>query len=139
MTRTSPAATRTTLGPALLGGLTAGVAAAVVNAVIHATGVIDQTVETPAGGPIPLAAVITFSVVPNVIGGAVFWALARWTGSPLRPWRIVVAAVTVVSFGTVAQLPDAPVSMVVALVAMHVIAGAAAYAVTPTVALRRTT
>lgn len=57
----------TSLGRALVGGTAAGILAAVVNALIFATGVIDQSVETPAGGPILLGAVVTFSVVPNVV------------------------------------------------------------------------
>jgi hypothetical protein len=139
MTRTSVAATRASIGTALLGGLGAGVVAAVLNAVIFATGVVDRAVETTAGGPIPLGAVIVLSIVPNIIGGAVFGALQRWTASPLRLWRTVVTAVTLLSLVGIAQLPTAPVSMLVALAAMHVIAGTAAYAVTPTVALGRAT
>lgn len=128
----------TSLGSALLGGTAAGVVAAVVNGLIYATGVIDQSVETPAGGPIPLGAVIIFSIVPNVIGGVVYWALQRRFTAPLRTWRIVVAVVTVASFVTILGLEDAPAAMLVALSAMHIIAGVAAYTVTPSVAQRRT-
>lgn len=129
----------TSLGRALVGGTAAGILAAVVNALIFATGVIDQSVETPAGGPILLGAVVTFSVVPNVIGGAVFWAVQRRASAPLRTWQIVVAIVTLVSFVTILGLEGAPAAMVIALVAMHVIAGAAAFVVTPAVAARRST
>lgn len=130
---------RPPLGSALVGGTAAGVVAATMNALIYATGVIDQSVETPAGGPIPLGAVIIFSILPNIIGGTVYWALHRRVAAPLRTWRIVVAVVTVASFVTILGLEDAPVSMLVALSGMHIIAGAAAYAVTPTVAQRSAT
>lgn len=124
------------LGSALLAGLAAGVVAAIVNGLVFATGVIDQSVDTPAGGPIPLAAVVTFSIVPNILGGVVFWAMQRWTSAPLRLWHIVVAVVTVLSFATILQLEGAPMSMLLALAAMHVIAGLAAYVVTPEAARR---
>ena len=127
----------TSLGRALVGGTAAGILAAVVNALIFATGVIDQSVETPAGGPILLGAVVTLSVFPNVIGGAVFWAVQRRASAPLRTWQIVVAIVTLVSFVTILGLEGAPAAMVIALGAMHVIAGAAASVVTPAVAAGR--
>jgi len=134
---TTPQRPATALGSALLGGTAAGIVAAVVNAFVFATGAIDPSVQTPTGAPIALGAVITFSVVPNIIGGAVFWALQRWTSAPLRMWRIVVAIFTVVSFMGILGLEGAPVTMVLALGAMHVVAGWAAYAVTPAVATRR--
>jgi hypothetical protein len=127
----------TSLGPALVGGTVAGIVAAVVNALIFATGVIEPSVETPAGGPIILGAVITFSLVPNILGGAVFWSLQRRTSAPLQTWQILVAVVTVGSLVALLGLQGAPLSMVLALVAMHIIAGAAAYVVTPAVAARR--
>lgn len=97
---------------------------------------IDQSVETPAGGPIPLAAVLIFSVVPNILGGAVLWALRQRGAAPLRTWHIVVAIVTVLSFVTILGLEGAPAAMLIALASMHIIAGVAAYVVTPTAAQR---
>lgn len=126
----------TTLGRALIGGTAAGVVAAVVNALIFATGLVDPSVETPAGGPIPLGAVVAFSLVPNLIGGGVFRALHRRASSTLRTWRIVVAVVTVVSMVPILGLEGAPVAMRIALAAMHLVAGVAAATVTPAVAAR---
>ena len=135
---TSPRSTATSsLGSALVGGTAAGIVAAVVNAIVFATGVIDPAVETPAGGPITLAPVVMFSVTANIIGGAVFWAVQRRASSPLRTWQIVVAVVTLVSFVSIVGLQGAPTTMRFALVAMHVIAGAAAFVVTPAIAARR--
>ena len=124
------------LGSSLLAGLVAGVVAAIVNALIFATGLIDQSVETPTGAAISLAPVVIFSIVPNILGAVVFWALQRRTSTPLRTWHIVVAAVTVLSFVTILGLEGAPVSMMLALAAMHVVAGIAAYVVTPAAAQR---
>lgn len=123
------------LGRALLGGAAAGVVAAIVNALLYATGVIDQSVATPQGQPITLVPVVLFSLVPNVIGGVVFWAM-RNTGRPMRLWTVTVTVVTVVSFVTPFTLSGAPLSMVLALIAMHVVAGAAALIVIPTVCRR---
>ena len=114
------------LGSALIGGTGAGLAAAVANSLVFATGAIDGSVETPAGGPISIGAVIAFSIIPNIIGGAAFWALYGRVSRPLRTWQIVVAVGTVLSFVTVLGLESAPTAMVVALVTMHVVAGAAA-------------
>jgi len=137
MTTTPQRDATTSLGSALVGGTAAGILAAVVNAIIFATGVIDPSVETPAGGPITHASVVMFSVAPNIIGGAVFWAVQRWAPKPLRTWQIVVAIVTLVSFVSIVGLQGAPTTMRFALVAMHVIAGAAAFVVTPAIAARR--
>lgn len=124
-----------TLGRALLAGTAAGAVAAVINAVIYATGVIDQSVETPAGGPIPLVAVIAFSLVPNILAGGLLWFLHGRAGDPVRTFRIVAIAVMVLSFLTPLGLA-APIGMIIALEAMHVVAGIAAVVVTPMVAAR---
>lgn len=137
MSTTPRSAATRSIGSALLAGTAAGIVAAVVNALVFATGVIDQSVETPAGGPILLGAVVTFSVFPNVIGGAVFWAVQRRASAPLRTWQIVVAIVTLVSFVAILGLERAPTAMLFALAGMHVIAGAAAFVVTPAIAARR--
>jgi hypothetical protein len=132
MTTQSASAT-TGIGRALLGGLAAGVVAAAVNAALFATGLIDQSVVVPTGDPVSLGAVISLSLVPNIIGGLVLWGVLR-AGRGVRLFQIIVAVVTVLSFVTPFSLPGAPLSMILILELMHVVAGAAAAFVTPRVA-----
>ena len=122
------------LGRALLGGLAAGVVAAVVNAVLFAFGAIDQSVITPMGQSIGLGAVVTLSLVPNIIGGLVLWGVLR-AGRSVRLYQIIAVVATVLSFYSPLTLPDAPLGMVLLLEVMHVVAGAAAVFITPRVAL----
>lgn len=122
-------ATSSRLGRLLLAGLVAGVAAAVVNAVLYAFGAIDPDVTTPAGQSITLAPVLLFSVVPNVLGGLVLWAILR-SGRTVRLFQIIVAVVTVLSLLALPPL-GAPTGMLIVLGLMHLVAGAAAALVTP--------
>lgn len=73
MTTQSASTTTTGIGRALLGGLAAGVVAAAVNAALFATGLVDQSVVVPTGDPVSLGAVISLSLVPNVLAGLVLW------------------------------------------------------------------
>lgn len=52
----------------------------------------------------------------------------------MRLYQIIVAVATVLSFVTPFSLPGAPLSMILILELMHVVAGAAAAFVTPRVA-----
>jgi len=127
---TTPA---TGIGRALLGGLAAGVVAAAVNAALFATGLIDQSVVVPTGDPVSLGPVISLSLIPNVLGGLVLWGVRR-AGRTVRLFQIIVVVATVLSFATPFTLPGAPLSMILVLELMHVVAGAAAVFVTPRVA-----
>jgi len=133
MTTQSASAATTGIGRALLGGLAAGVVAAAVNAALFATGLVDQSVVVPTGDPVSLGPVISLSLVPNIIGGVVLWGVLR-AGRGVRLFQIIVAVATVLSFVTPFTLPGAPLSMILILELMHVVAGAAAAFVTPRVA-----
>jgi len=133
MTTQSASAATTGIGRALLGGLAAGVVAAAVNAALFATGLVDQSVVVPTGDPVSLGPVISLSLVPNIIGGLVLWGVLR-AGRGVRLFQIIVAVATVLSFVTPFTLPGAPLSMILILELMHVVAGAAAAFVTPRVA-----
>ncbi len=133
MTTQSASTTTTGIGRALLGGLAAGVVAAAVNAALFATGLVDQSVVVPTGDPVSLGAVISLSLVPNVLAGLVLWGVLR-AGRGVRLYQIIVAVATVLSFVTPFSLPGAPLSMILILELMHVVAGAAAAFVTPRVA-----
>jgi len=126
---------RANLGRALLGGLAAGLVAAVVNALVFALGGIDPNVLAPGvGQPIALPAVILASLLPNVLGGLALWAVLR-AGRGVRTFQIIVAVATVLSMLQPLTIPGAQVGMVLTLEVMHLVAGAAAILVTPRVAL----
>lgn len=127
------ATSSTGIGRALLGGLAAGVVAAVVNAILFAFGLIDPSIATPAGPGITLAPVVVISLVANVVGGLVLWGVLR-SGRGVGLFRIIVLVVTVLSLAQPLILSGAPLAMILMLQLMHVVAAAAAWFVTPRVA-----
>ena len=104
----------------------AGVGAAVVNAVIYllaaAVGVGWAEAVVPGRGQITLGAVVFSSLVPALVGAAVFALLARFTRRPVRNFRVLAAVVLVLSFVTPFSVPGAPAAVIVVLILMHVAA-----------------
>jgi H+/Cl- antiporter ClcA len=81
-----------------------GVIAAVINALIYfaAQGInggplLVQTPQAPTPQPLPLPAVLLFSVAPGLAAGVVYWALARFTRTPVR-WFLILAGLVFVLF-----------------------------------------
>ena len=110
----------------LLGyGAAAGVAAAAANAAVY--GVASLLGAMPRdvlanGQPVTLGAVVTSSIVPALLAAALLALLGRFTRLPISIFRIVAVVLLVVSFITPFSIPGAPVSMIVALLLMHVVA-----------------
>lgn len=121
----------------LRAGSIAGLTAAAVNVLVRLVGSAagaDLAVTTPgATDPmvVPVGAVVAFSLLPVLVGGAVRAALlARLGDRGARVWPGLVVAVTVVSC---APLLDPALSGATRAVLglMHVVAGAAALWVLP--------
>lgn len=94
----------TSLGRVLMAGLTGGVIAAVINALIYFAAqsinggpLLVQTPQAPTPQPLPLAAVLLFSIAPGLMAGVVYWVLARFTRAPAR-WFLILAGIVFVLF-----------------------------------------
>lgn len=136
--RGGPAATAApSVAAHLRAGVEVGLGTAVLDAAVWAAARAagaDLLVPGPGGAapePVGLAAVVVFSVLPLVVASVVLRMLATRSGDrTARRWTLLAAGVTVVSFAPLAQ-PGIGVGTVVALGAMHLVAGAAAIVVLP--------
>ena len=90
-----------------------------VNAVVYllasALGAMSPNVVVPGQGPVTLGAVVSIPFVPALLGALLFAVMGRFTGRPIRTFRVVAAVVPVLSFATPFTLPDTPVAMILAL------------------------
>ena len=95
--------------------------------VFTAAGLITESVLIPSpSGTAPLIAfvVVTVTVLQMLVGVLVFAAIIRFRGAHAeRTWQVVAAIVLVLSFSAPFTIPGAPLGYVLALVAMHVVAG----------------
>jgi hypothetical protein len=104
----------------------AAVAAAVANAVVYfiasALGTMPQDFVVQGSGPITLAPVVFSSLIGAAGAAVVFTVVAFLSRRPIRTFRIVAAVVLVLSFATPLTIPGAPLSMILTLELMHVVA-----------------
>ena len=110
------------------GPLTATIAAA-ANAVVYfiarAVGTLSDTVVVPgANQPITLAPVVSFSFLQVLLAAVVLAVIARFAQRPVRTFRIVATVVLLLSFLQPPLLiTGAPVSFILTLELMHIVAG----------------
>lgn len=109
----------------------AALAAAGANGLVYfvasALGFISQDllISTPGGeAPLTIAPVVISSIVGALGAAAVFAIIGLFARRPVRLFRIIAAVVLVLSFATPLTIPDAPVSMILSLEVMHVVAWA---------------
>ena len=69
-----------------------------------------------------LGMVLGTTVVPALLAAMVFALLGRFTRRPVRNFVVLAALLLVLSFVTPLTVPGAPLSMVLALEVMHVVA-----------------
>lgn len=126
-----------------LAGLTTGIAAAVLAAItfgiISALGT-DLVVPASPGSEdldaLPLAAVIGASLIPMLVGSAIFGLLERRTSNPIPIWRAAALGFGVLSLGGVMGL-DAGTANVVGLGVLHLLVATVAAFGLPVVVARR--
>ncbi len=99
---TTTANTNVTFGAALRAGLTAGVIAAAINAVVYfiARAILGGpllVVETPVSDNVGLVPILLFSIVPALVAGAVYWGLDKFLANP-NPAFLTIAAIVFVLF-----------------------------------------
>ena len=119
---------RVAWGRLVLVALLTAVAAAAANAVVHlvaaAAGAMPQDVVVNGQGPITLPIVAALSAQGAVAGAAVYALICRFARRPVRVFRVVAAVVLVLSLAGPFTIPGAPISMILALEVMHVVAAA---------------
>ena len=119
----------------------AALAAAVANALVYlvatAVGAIPSDFVIPGPGtPLTLGMVVGSTAVPAFLAGVVFALLGRFTRRPVRSFVVLAAVLLVLSFATPLTIPEAPLSMVLALELMHVVAAVVIVGVLVTLARR---
>lgn len=107
----------------LIAGLYAGVASAIVNAILfflfHKTGVITDDIMVQPNQPLTVVPVIMSSILPMVIGSIVFFALERLTSNGYKIFAIIAIVLAIASmFAPFNAIPDAGYAL--ALCAMHI-------------------
>ena len=103
--------------------LAATLANALVYLVASAIGAIPSDFVIPGPGtPLTLGMVLGTTVVPALLAAMVFALLGRFTRRPVRNFVVLAALLLVLSFVTPLTVPGAPLSMVLALEVMHVVA-----------------
>jgi hypothetical protein len=91
----------------------------------NAFGVFAATVAVPpAGGPITLPAVLTLTIVGVVLGVAAAAAVQRFAEHPVHTFQRIVLTGLILSLGGPMLIPDAPLGLVITLVAMHLVVAA---------------
>ena len=79
----------------------------------------------PGTRPLVAVDVVTATVLGMLVAVLVFAAISRFRGARAeRTWQVVAAVVLVLSFAApITGIPGAPLRYVLALVAMHIVAG----------------
>lgn len=109
---------------ALLAAFVAAAANAVVYLVAAAAGAMTQGVVVNGRGPITLPVVAAVSAQGAVAGAVVYALICRFARRPGRVFRVVAVVALVLSLAGPFTLPGAPISMILALELMHVVAAA---------------
>lgn len=108
------------VGP--LAAASVAIANAVVYVVASALGTMPQDFIVEGSGPITLAPVVLSSLIGAAGATVVFAVVALLAQRPIRTFRIVAAVVLMLSFATPLTIPGAPLSMILTLELMHVVA-----------------
>lgn len=110
----------------LWAGPLAAVAAIAANAVVYFVaygfGAMPRDVVIEGSGPVTLAPVVFATLIGAVGAVVVFAVIALLVRRPIRPFLIVASVALVLSFATPLTIAGAPLSMILALELMHVVA-----------------
>ena len=99
MTAARSSQSTVSLKNALTAGALGGFVADVINTLVYV--VAQSFIGGPLiveGEPLPLVAILLSSFTPGLAAGAVYWGLARYTGTPMRWFLILAASLLVLSF-----------------------------------------
>ena len=119
--------TKLNLKQSLFAGFLAGIAAAIINAVLfvvfHSAGVISDNIFPQPGQPLTIVPVIMASFVPLIIGGGVFYLFERFTGNGFKIFAIIALVLMVFSLvSPFTMIPNVTFGYSLVLCAMHIVA-----------------
>jgi hypothetical protein len=120
----------------LLAALVAAVANAVVYLVAASAGAMPQEIVVNGQGPITLPVVVALSAQGAVAATIVYALVGRFARRPVRVFRVVAAVVLVLSLVPPFTITGAPISMILALELMHVVAAVVIVGLLTTMARR---
>jgi hypothetical protein len=121
----------------LLAGLGAVVANVLVYFIASAAGAIPGDVLIPGmNQPVTVIPVILNSFVPAILAAVLLALLNRFTRRPVRIFRIIAAVMLLISFANPFTIPGAPLTMILALNLMHIVAAAIIVGVLTTVPVK---
>jgi hypothetical protein len=114
----------------LKAGLLAGLAAALVNAILffffRQAGVITDSVLLPNQQPMTVVPIIVSSLIPALLGSVAYYLLARFTKDGYRYFTIIASVLLILSFvNPFFGIPGVTVPYALALNVMHVVVVAA--------------
>lgn len=125
---------------ALLAALTAAAANALIYFAASGLGFIPQSVllPSPAGeSPLTVAPVVMSSIAGAVGAAIVFTVIGLFARRPVRLFRITAIVVLVISFAMPATVPGVPITMILLLEVMHVVAWTVIVGLLTTLARRK--
>jgi Family of unknown function (DUF6069) len=110
----------------LTAGAIAGVAAAILNVLLffifHAVGIITDDIQVQPSQPLTIAPVLISSVLPSVVGAAVFFLFEKYTKNSFKLFTILALVLLVLSFGNpFLGIPNVTIGYAIALNLMHVV------------------
>ncbi|HUE75655.1 MAG TPA: DUF6069 family protein [Chloroflexota bacterium] len=123
----SAVSSRPGVGRSLVAGLVSGILGG------FAANLVWLLLGAPAGtemAPVGVAPIIITTLVLNLVGGLVFYALARWTSRPIRNFVILGIVFATAYSAMVLVTPDFA-SFAWVLVALHYVAAAVALVAIP--------
>jgi hypothetical protein len=122
----------------LLAGLGSVVANVLVYFIVSAAGAIPSTVLIPGMNlPVTVIPVILNSFVPAILAAVLLALLNRFTRRPVRSFRIIAAVLLLISFANPFTIPGAPLTMILALNFMHIVAAAVIVGVLTTLPVKQ--
>lgn len=120
----------------LLAALVAAVANAAVYVVAAAAGAMPQEIVVNGQGPITVSVVAALSAQGAVAATIVYALVGRFARRPVRLFRVVAVVVLVLSLVPPFTITGAPITMILALELMHVVAAVVIVGLLTTLASR---
>ncbi len=119
--------TKLDLKQALFAGLLAGIAAAIINAVLfagfHSAGIISDDIYPQPGQPLTIIPVIMASFVPLIIGSVVFYLFEKFLNNGFKVFAIIALVMMMLSLiSPFTVIPNVTFGYSLVLCAMHIVA-----------------